>query len=204
MRKIFVTGIDTGIGKTVAAAVLTEALEADYWKPVQVGDLDDSDSMKVQSLLSNEKSKVLPEGVRLKRPMSPHAAAELEQRTLSPDCFDIPESNNPTMIIEGAGGLMVPLSADFLILDLIRQLKAEVVLVSKNYLGSINHTLLTAEMLRLREIPVLGIIFNGEEVSSSEQVILEITGLRMLGRINREEQLDKNVVLNYKNIFEGI
>ena len=201
MRKIFITGIGTDVGKTVASAILTEALEADYWKPVQAGDLDNSDSIKVSDLISNAKTVIHPEGVQLSQPMSPHAAAEIDNVEIKLASFKIPETNN-NLIIEGAGGLMVPLNDKDLIIDLINELNAEVVLVSQNYLGSINHTLLSIESLKARKVKVLGIIFNGEENIDTEKYILNYSGLRCLGRIKQHSIIDKEVVLSYKSQFK--
>ena len=137
-RPIFITGIGTGIGKTVVAAILTESLKADYWKPVQSGDLDNSDTMKVKSLISNDKTIFHSETFRLTHPFSPHKSAALDGIEISLNDFKLPETTN-SLIIEGAGGLMVPLNDKDLMIDLIKKLNAEVVLVIQHYLGSINH-----------------------------------------------------------------
>ena len=142
--KLFVTGIGTEVGKTVIAAILTEKLKADYWKPVQAGDLDDSDTMKVRALVSNSVSVFHEEGFRLNHPMSPHAAAERDGVEIGLEDFEMPQTENH-LVIEGAGGLMVPLNDQDCVIDLIEGSGTEVVLVSRNYLGSINHTLLSIE-----------------------------------------------------------
>lgn len=203
MRKIFVTGIGTDVGKTVASAILTEALEADYWKPVQSGDLDNSDSMKLERLISNSKTVIHQEGVKLTQPMSPHAAAAIDEVEISLTDFELPKTDN-NLIIEGAGGLMVPLNDNDLILDLIIELGVDVVLVSQNYLGSINHTILSVEVLKSKGLNVLGIIFNGEENKESESYILKYSGLSCLGRIKQHNSIDKEVVLGYKSEFSDI
>jgi len=190
----FVTGIGTGVGKTVVSAILVEALKADYWKPVQAGGLDNTDTDVVKSLVSNGISKFFQETYKLKTPASPHYAAEVESIKVSPADFKIPETKNH-LIIEGAGGLMVPLNDDFLMIDLIKQLNAEVILVSQNYLGSINHTLLSIDALKVRNIPVKGIVFNGEQNSSSEKYILEYSGFPCILRLPNEEKIDKDAVL---------
>ncbi|EJF09252.1 dethiobiotin synthase [Pontibacter sp. BAB1700] len=174
MKRYFVTGIGTDVGKTVAAAILTEALQADYWKPVQAGGLDFTDTDTVKSLISNEKSVFHPEAYRLKMAASPHKAAAAEGIEIDVHGLELPETQN-NLIVEGAGGLMVPLNKRYLVLDLVQQLGLEVILVSRNYLGSINHTLLTAEVLRYRKVPVAGIIFNGEENQTSEDFIIKYT-----------------------------
>jgi dethiobiotin synthetase len=203
MRKIFVTGIGTDVGKTVASAILTEVLEADYWKPVQAGDLDNSDSIKVQKLISNSKSVIHSEGIKLSEPISPHAAAEIDNVEIKLGDFKLPEIEN-NIIIEGAGGLMVPLNNKDLIIDLIQHLKAEVVLVSQNYLGSINHTILSIDALNSRGLRVTGIIFNGDENAETENYILNYSGLNCLGRIKQHTTIDKAVVLSYKSQFSQL
>lgn len=203
MRKIFVTGIGTDVGKTVVSAILTEALEADYWKPVQAGDLDNSDSLKVKDLISNDKTIIHPEGIQLSEPMSPHVAATIDDVVISLGDFEIPLTDN-NLIIEGAGGLMVPLNDKDLIIDLIKELDVEVVLVSQNYLGSINHTLLSLKALKSENLNVIGIIFNGEENVETEKYILNYSGLICLGRIKQHSTIDKKIVLSYKSQFEQL
>ncbi|MBC7554905.1 MAG: dethiobiotin synthase [Taibaiella sp.] len=196
MKKIFVAGIDTNAGKTLVAAILVEALEADYWKPVQAGDLDNSDTMKVQGLVTNTKSKFHPEQFRLSIPMSPHVAARRDGLGITLSDFTCPATTN-RLIVEGAGGLMSPLNDNTFVIDLVKTLDVEVVLVSRNYLGSINHTLLSAMALKHHNVKVKGIIFNGEPMEGTEEIILSETGYRMLGRIDEEEVIDKNVVARY-------
>jgi len=200
LRKIFVTGIGTDVGKTVVAAILTEALEADYWKPIQAGDLTNSDTIKVQKLVSNTKSIFHKEAYQLTQPISPHLAAKNDGIEIGLDKIKLPITNN-NLIIEGAGGLMVPLNDKALIIDLIKKLDAEVVLVSQNYLGSINHTLLSYESLMARKIKIAGIIFNGESNLETEKYILDYTGLTFLGRVAQHKTINKEVVLSYKNQF---
>jgi dethiobiotin synthetase len=203
IRKIFITGIGTDVGKTVVSAILTEALEADYWKPIQAGDLDNSDSIKVQNLISNENTVIHSEGIKLNSPMSPHAAAEIDNVEIKLSDFKLPETNN-NLVVEGAGGLMVPLNDKDLIIDLIKELEIEVVLVSQNYLGSINHTILSIDALKNRGIKVLGIIFNGEENSETEKYILNYSGLTCLGSIQQHDSINQEVVLSYKSQFENL
>ncbi|SIT73745.1 dethiobiotin synthase [Pontibacter indicus] len=200
MKRYFVTGIGTDVGKTVAAAILTEALQADYWKPVQAGGLDFTDTDMVKSLVSNEKSVFHPEAYRLKIAASPHKAAAAEGIEIDVHGLKLPETRN-NLIVEGAGGLMVPLNKRYLVLDLVQQLGLEVILVSRNYLGSINHTLLTAEVLRYRKVPVAGIIFNGEENQTSEDFIVKYTGLRRLPSIRQEADFCQEAVAQYAKDF---
>lgn len=191
--KLFVTGIGTEVGKTVIAAILTEKLKADYWKPVQAGDLDDSDTMKVRALVSNSVSVFHEEGFRLNHPMSPHAAAERDGVEIGLEDFKMPQTENH-LVIEGAGGLMVPLNDQDCVIDLIEGSGAEVVLVSRNYLGSINHTLLSIEALKNRGIPVRGVIFNDEENAETERVILKMTGLKCIGRVEFLKELTQEAI----------
>ncbi|HMU70825.1 MAG TPA: dethiobiotin synthase [Chitinophagales bacterium] len=190
MKKIFITGIGTDIGKTVVSAVVVEALFADYWKPVQSGGLDYTDTQRVQNLISNPKSQFHKEAFLLKQPMSPHAAAALDGVEIDLDNIVVPETSN-TLVIEGAGGLMVPINNSTLMLDMIAKWEASVIVVSKNYLGSINHTLLTCAVLRAKQIPVAGIIFNGMENVSSEQFITQYSDIPVIGRVAHTDVLDK-------------
>lgn len=193
MRKIFVSGIGTGIGKTIVSAIITEKLKADYWKPVQAGNLEETDTDIAKKLVSNEVSVFHPETFRLKQPMSPHAAAEIDGVEIKLEDLKLPETEN-NLVIEGAGGLMVPLSDNLLVIDFIKHINAEVVLVSQNYLGSINHTLLSAEALKSRNISVTGIVFNGESYPRGEDVILRHTGLRCLLRMPQMKDISRESI----------
>ena len=195
MQRYFITGIGTEVGKTVVSAIVTEALQADYWKPIQAGDLDYSDTHKVQDLISNTTTKFYPNAYALNTPMSPHAAAEIDNVTIESSNVKTPEILN-SLIVEGAGGILVPISDTETILDLI-QPKDKVVLVSRHYLGSINHTLLSAEILKGRGIKNVGILFNGDEHVPTESIIAKMTGLPVLGRIGNEEIINKGMVLKY-------
>jgi dethiobiotin synthetase len=193
-KPLFITGIGTGIGKTIISAILTEKLKADYWKPVQSGDLDDSDTLKVKSLISNTQTVFHPETYRLTQPFSPHKSAAIDGIIIEKEKFMIPETDNQ-LLIEGAGGLMVPLNDGFLMIDLIKQLDAEVILVSQNYLGSINHTLLSVAVLKQYNIPIKGILFNGKSDVDSESYILKYTGLKLLGHVPKYSSIDKKTVI---------
>ncbi|MFB9864798.1 dethiobiotin synthase [Rufibacter immobilis] len=199
-KRYFVTGIGTDVGKTVAAAVLTQALQADYWKPVQAGSLDHTDTHTVQRLVSNPRSVFHPEAYRLQMPASPHTAAAAEGVRLSLEQIVLPSTQNH-LIVEGAGGLMVPLNEQELVLDLIQNLNLEVVLVSRNYLGSINHTLTSAEVLKYHNIPVAGILFNGVPNPSTEDFILNYTKLPALPRLLEETDLNQETVQRYAQTF---
>lgn len=200
MRKLFVTGIGTDVGKTVVAAILTEALQADYWKPVQTGSFFSTDSSKVQKLISNQLTRVHPEAYSLKQYMSPHAAAELEGVAIEMANIRLPETTN-NLVIEGAGGLMVPLNSSEFIIDLIKKFDAEAVLVIQNYLGSINHSLLSIDALKHRDIKIRGLVFNGPPHKLSEDIILSYSGLPLLGRVSKEAEITKEVVSRYAKEF---
>ena len=198
--KLFITGIGTDVGKTIAAAIVTQALEADYWKPIQAGDLDNSDTHKVQRYLSNTKTVLHPNSYALNTPASPHLAAALDNVTIDPATITEPQTSNENLVIEGAGGIYVPLNDTQTIADLIRH-DYHVIIVSRHYLGSINHTLLTVEALQNRNVNIAGIIFNGDENPSSENIILNKTGLTMIGRIENEPYFDANVIAEYAEGF---
>lgn len=192
-QPIFITGIDTGIGKTLVSAILTEKLNADYWKPIQSGDLDSSDTLKVKSLISNKVSHFFPEAYTFTQPFSPHKAAALDKVTVELENIVLPKTDNQ-LIIEGAGGLMVPLNDNFLIIDLIKQLNAQVILVTKHYLGSINHTLLSLHALKKYGIPVIGVVFNGDKDIYSKSYILQYSEVADLGQIPEYKTINKKTV----------
>ncbi|MEN0053479.1 MAG: dethiobiotin synthase [Mucilaginibacter sp.] len=197
-QPIFITGIDTGIGKTIISAIVTEKLKADYWKPVQSGDLETSDTIKVQSLVSNSISRFHPEAYRLTQPYSPHKSAAMDKIVIDAQNFVLPETDNQ-LIIEGAGGLMVPLNDNLMIIDVIKQLNAKVLLVSQNYLGSINHTLLSLFTLKQYGIPVMGIIFNGDKDIYSKTYILNYSGVNEIGHIPTYDNVTKKTIIEAGN-----
>jgi dethiobiotin synthetase len=192
MTKYFITGIDTDSGKTIVSAILTEKLQADYWKPVQAGSPTDSDT--IRSLVS-EDIIIHPEGIKLKAPMSPHAAAALEKLSLEVEQFKIPQTSN-NLVIEGAGGIMVPINDHEFVIDLAEYLEARVILVSRNYLGSINHTLLSIDYLKKNNYDVVGIIFNDAPNPETEKYILNHSKLPCLGRIEKLEAINKKTILS--------
>jgi len=206
MRKIFVTGIHTGIGKTLLSAILTESLEADYWKPIQAGDLKNSDTMVVKKLISNSISQLHPEAYRLTKPLSPNAAAALDGIMIKMDKIrsSVPVTSNRHLIIEGAGGAMSPVSDSEVVVDLIKRLDAEALVVSKHYLGSINHTLLTIDSIQRRKIPLLGIIFNGAPNRGSVDFIMSYTKTKLLGFIDEEKVINKSVIRKYAGAFRHV
>ncbi len=187
----FVTAIGTDSGKTLVSSILVEALKADYWKPVQAGLPTDTDAVK--SLVSNEISKFHPETHLLKIPASPHAAAKYEYLNIGLDDFVLPETDNE-IILEGAGGVLVPLNDQDFVIDIARELNTQVILVANLYLGSINHTLLTVDYLKRNNVPVKGIIFNGEANEESERIIEKHSGYRVLLRLPKLGMITKEVV----------
>ena len=197
--KLFITGISTDVGKTITSAIIVEALEADYWKPIQAGDLDNSDSHKIKSQISNTKSQIFGNSYKLNTPASPHLAAEIDGITIDLKQINEPKTNNH-LVIEGAGGIFVPLNEKDSIIDLI-QPDYKVIVVSRHYLGSINHTLLTIEAIKNRGFEVSGIIFSGSENKSTEDLILNKTGIKCIGRIDEEPYFDQNVIREYADLF---
>lgn len=201
MHRYFITGIGTEVGKTIVSAIITEALEADYWKPVQAGDLDNSDTKKVQNLISNKKSNFHPNAFALNTPMSPHAAAAIDGVELTSAKIKEPVSHND-LVIEGAGGLLVPINDHETIVDLIKP-DYRVILVSRHYLGSINHTLLSLEALKMRNLSCFGIIFSGKENKSTEEIIQKMSRIRILGRIDEESHFTKEKIKAYAKKYRS-
>ncbi len=197
--KIFITGIGTDVGKTIASAIVVEALQADYWKPIQAGDLDNSDSHKIQHYISNNKTVIHENSYKLNTPASPHLAAELDGITIDLKKIIEPKTKNH-LVIEGAGGIFVPLNDKEVVMDLIQK-DYKVIVVSRHYLGSINHTLLTIEALQNKKINVAGIIFSGNENKATETIILKKTGVKFIGRIDNEPYFDANVISYYADKF---
>jgi dethiobiotin synthetase len=202
MKTFFITGIGTDVGKTVVSAIITEALQADYWKPIQAGELSHSDSHRIEELISNTQSQIFKNSYALKTAVSPHAAAEIEGI-----CIKLKKIINPVtknnLIIEGAGGLLVPLNNSKTILDLIKR-DYKIIVVSKHYLGSINHTLLTIQLLKSRGLSVAGIIFNGNQVTTSEQIIQKMSKVPILGRINEEKIINRTIVKKYAMLLKPL
>jgi dethiobiotin synthetase len=203
MRRLFVTAIGTDVGKTVVSAILTEALQADYWKPVQCGSMEATDADFVRLHVSNAKTVVHQETFLFKEPVSPHLAASLEGKEIVLKTIGVPETQN-TLIIEGAGGLLVPLNQTDFVIDMISAFKAEAIVVVKHYLGSINHTMLTLEALKSRDIKIAGLIFNGDRNPASESIILQHHSFDFVGYVREEEEFTKDTVLKYSGEFQGI
>lgn len=191
-KQFAITGIGTDVGKTVVSSIVAEALKATYWKPVQAGDLDNSDSIKVNRYTSNVQ--ILEEGFRLTEPMSPHAAAEIDGVKIELGDLKLPAIDS-NFIVEGAGGLMVPLNSEGLTFaDAIESWRLPTIVVSRHYLGSINHSLLTIEVLKARGVNIAGIIFVGDENKATEAIILKHSGVHMITRIPMADTLDKTFI----------
>ena len=169
---IFITGIGTEIGKTVVSAIIVEALNADYWKPIQAGMEEASDNEKVKMLVSNPATLFYSEIYKLKLPASPHIAARQESERIDLDKIKarFNQISSKNLVIEGAGGLMVPLNEQEFIIDLIEKLQAKVILVSRNYLGSINHSLVTAALCKQRKLDVIGWVFNDQYQNYEDEI----------------------------------
>jgi len=182
-RTLIVTGTDTGIGKTVFAAGLVGLLDACYWKPVQAGSDGETDSEVVRRLSGQPQQRILPERWRLTTPASPHLSAERDGSVIDPDALDPPVSLARPLVIEGAGGLLVPLTRKALQIDVFARWGAPVVLCARTSLGTINHSLLSIEALRRRGVELLGLAFIGEANVDSERTICEIGDVRRLGRL---------------------
>jgi dethiobiotin synthetase len=192
-KHFFVTGIGTDVGKTVVSAILAEALHATYWKPVQAGDVDFGDKDRVRSWCS-EKVVVLPNRFALNTPASPHLAAKIDGISISLDEFELPIVSG-NLIVEGAGGLLVPINeSGDLYIDLIRKFELPVVVVSRHYLGSINHTLLTLEALKNQQIDVSLLVFVGEENEATESIILTHFPIQKVIRIPIAETVNGEFV----------
>ncbi len=197
--KIFITGIGTDVGKTIASAIVTQSLQADYWKPIQAGDLENSDSYKIQRYISNDKTVIHENSYKLNTPASPHLAAEIDGITIDLNKIIEPNTKNH-LVIEGAGGILVPLNNEDCIIDLIKS-DYKIIVVSRHYLGSINHTLLTIEALKNRNLSVSGIIFSGDENKATEEIILNKAKVKFIGRIENEPYFDQNVIQYYADEF---
>jgi len=196
--RLFVSGIGTGIGKTVVSAILVKALKAEYWKPIQSGDLERTDTDTVAALCPGYVTH--REAFRLKLAASPNISAAAEGLEIAVNKITLPQTKAP-LIIEGAGGLLVPLSSRHTMCDLITHLQAEVILVSQGYLGCINHTLLSIEALRARRIPLCGIIFNGDISAPVEESIVQHSRAKVLGRIPIAATVDREFVAEQAKRF---
>jgi dethiobiotin synthetase len=190
---IVVTATDTDVGKTVFAAGLTRAIDGCYWKPVQAGLETDTDSDTVRRLSGLPADRILPEAYRLATPASPHHAAAIDNVVIEPALLELPRCDR-RIVVEGAGGLLVPLAGGLLFADIFTRWRFETVIVARTTLGTINHSLLTIEALRARDIPILGVAFVGDAHEESERSISAIGGVKRLGRLPRLDPLDADTL----------
>lgn len=196
---IFITGTGTDVGKTIVSSILCEWLKADYWKPIQSGDPKGGDRITIESLVRHTGFTAHPESFKFQAPLSPHAAAKMEQVSINLNTIKIPDTNRP-LIIEGAGGLLVPINYENqTICDLIIHLGAKTIVVVKEYLGNINHTLLTIEHLKRNHVKIAGLVFVGEELPHTWEIVSEATGLPLLFRVPMFPSIDSNTILNFAN-----
>jgi len=201
-KVIFVSGTDTGIGKTVVSAMLTAGLEASYWKPIQSGLEEETDTEFVRRVAEAPEERIIPERYRLNEPLSPHASAEIDGVSISLDDFELPGFSTDHLVIEGAGGLLVPINGEDMIIDLIQKLDVPVLLVVRSELGTLNHTFLSLEALRSRDIPILGVIMNGPKNESNRKAIEKYGEIKVLAELDRIKNLNNNTLIStFKKIF---
>lgn len=196
MHKIIVAGSGTDVGKTIVSAILVTLMKGDYWKPIQCGEEENSDTVIIKQLIDTTKHQVFSPAYSLKAPLSPHHAARLEDVSINVDTIVPPKTTRP-LIIESVGGIFVPLTPKTLSLDLFKSWDSQWIVVSKHYLGSINHTMLTLHALKQQNISIAGLIFNGHPNPASEEVILEISKLPLLGRLLPEKNIDQQTIQRY-------
>lgn len=194
MKRYFITGIGTSVGKTFVATVLTEALQADYWKPVQTGNISDSDTLTLKELVSNQKTTFFKEAYSFTEPASPHLAAAKEGVTIDFTAIRLPECKNEFMVIEGAGGLLVPLNGTNFVIDLAKKFDAEVVLVCRNYLGCINHSLLSIDYLLKNNFKVKGLILNGNFEDQVRSAIVSYAQIPVLTELPEVAEINSKKI----------
>lgn len=203
MKGFSIVGIGTDVGKTVVSAIVSEALGATYFKPVQAGDLDNSDSIKVRKWCS-ESVTVAPEAFRLKTPMAPHGAAEIDGVSMRVSDIDFPKTND-FLIVEGAGGLLVPLNEEKeSLLDIYKKAHLPVILVSRHYLGSINHTLLTIKALEAEKLQIAGLVYVGDENQVTESIIERFTDIKTIARIPIVDEVNTTFIKEESKKFKGL
>lgn len=200
-KQFIIAGIGTEIGKTLISAIFTQGLQADYWKPVQSGNPEEADALFIKQMTQVSEAQIWESSYLLTQPLSPHTAAEIDGLRISLNEIKLPATARP-LIVELAGGILVPLNEKDTNLDLIKKLGFPVVLVSKNYLGSINHTLLSYEILKAHQIPIAGIVFNGPANPSGEKFILNHTGLKVLLRVPELNKIDPEIIQEYAKQIE--
>jgi dethiobiotin synthetase len=195
MNKYFITGIGTNVGKTIVSAILTEALKADYWKPVQSGVAEGTDKGLVSSLITNTTSVCHNESYCFQEPASPHLAASLENQKIKLEQMHLPDTQND-LIIEGAGGILVPLNDSNYVIDLAQEFEADVILVCRNYLGCINHSLLSIDYLVKNNFPVKGLVLVGNFDKAVKLAITNYSELPVLAEIPEMSEISKESILN--------
>lgn len=190
----FVTGTDTGIGKTLVSAILTAGLKATYWKPVQSGLEEETDTQAVRRMTGLPDTHFKPETYRLNEPLSPHASAAIDGVSIRMDAFSVPTADTRHLIIEGAGGVLVPLNERALIIDLMARLSVPALVVARSGLGTLNHTLLTLEALRRRDIPVMGVVMNGPQNTSNREALEHYGQTEILAELPVMNRMDPTTV----------
>jgi dethiobiotin synthetase len=201
MKKFIVAGIGTGVGKTVVSAILTTCLQGEYWKPIQCGDEEDLDTVLMKKLIDMAMYPIHEPAYSLQAPLSPHHAARLENISIRLENIVPPQTTRP-LIIESAGGIFVPLTAKILSFDLFKSWSIPWIVVSRHYLGSINHTLLTLDALKRNNISIAGVIFNGPPNHDSENTILEFSQVPVLGRLLPESNINPQTIQRYAKLWQ--
>ena len=200
INNLIVAGIGTEVGKTVVSAVLVKMLNADYWKPISCGAEKDRDSHHIRNLVADPSLCCHPEAYHFAESTSPHYAAYLEGIEIPSEI--IPPQSKKTVVIESVGGVLVPVNNTQVTMDVFCKWGFPWILVSRNYLGSINHTLLTVEALKQRNVDIFGLVFNGLENVYTEKFITDYTRLPVLGRIKEEEKIDLNIIERYSQLWK--
>lgn len=201
MKRLIIAGIGTGVGKTVVSAILTTCLQGEYWKPIQCGDDDELDTTLMKKLIDPTKYSIHDSAYSLRAPLSPHHAAKLEEISICLDLIVPPQTTRP-LIIESVGGIFVPLTATTLSFHLFKSWDIPWVVVSRHYLGSINHTLLTLDALKRNNISITGIVFNGHPNHESESAILEFSQIPVLGRLLPETNINPQIIQKYAKLWQ--
>ena len=194
-NRFFITGIGTGVGKTFVSAVLAEALKADYWKPIQCGMEDSTDSERIASLISNSETKIHEEAYVFKQAASPHIAAASENVKIMMESIGLPETQNK-ILIEGAGGIMVPVDEGSYVIDLAAQFETQIILVCNSYLGCINHSLLSIDYLLKNDFQIAGLVFNGNFEKGVRSAIISYAELPIIAEFPKINNVTKDTVLN--------
>ncbi len=204
-HSFFITGTDTGVGKTLTAAMLMLGLDASYWKPIQSGTTYDTDTEWIIKTTDLPNSKFLPETYRLSQPLSPHLSAALDGIQIDLSNIKLPTPHPPRLLVEGAGGLMVPLNENVFMIDLIEQMAIPVLVVARSSLGTINHTVLTVQELQRRNVDVFGIVMNGEPNEDNRQAIEHFTKVPVLAQIPTLSAVNRNSLFDcFRKHFRSV